>query len=219
MDQAAVARHSNTIPAHQALRQKQKPSISPNYRRNEGLRSRLPLSSAIAQQKGREMANVVVEHRNQLHTLSAKSIKATVVLTPAEVVNIPAPDGKPRCSVRIAVAGRIVTAELNAKSVRRAIANVREAGPDNVSCILQGRLDANNALLEAGITVQLKTKPEAPAPAKIRCGEKRCRQAAPVLRTAPLCHGPLLQVLSRLSQIPRPSSLQGDGPGKRVLGM
>ena len=56
--------------------------------------------------------------------------------------------------------------ELNAKSVRRAIANIREAGPDNVSCILQGRLDANNALLDAGITVQPKTKPQPAVAAK-----------------------------------------------------
>ncbi|MBV8807349.1 MAG: hypothetical protein JO033_01630 [Acidobacteriaceae bacterium] len=48
------------------------------------------------------------------------------------------------------MAGRSVTADLNAKSVRRAIANIRQAGPDNVSCILHGRLDANNALLDAG---------------------------------------------------------------------
>ena len=98
--------------------------------------------------------------------LSAKSIKCTLLLSPAEVAEIPTPDGIPRCAVRIGVGGRIVTAELNAKSVRRAKANIQEAGPDNVSCILQGRLDANNALVEAGITVQLKTKPEPPAPAK-----------------------------------------------------
>ena len=120
---------------------------------------------APSQPKDRTMSSVTVEYRNH-PPLTARSIKASLVLTPSEVLTIPAPDGKPRCSVRIAVAGRIVTAELNAKSVRRAITNIREAGPDNVSCILQGRLDANNALLEAGITVQLKTKPEAPAPAK-----------------------------------------------------
>lgn len=98
-----------------------------------------------------------------MNTLNAKSIKATLVLSPAEVASIPVPEGKPRCLIRIAVAGRTVTADLNAKSVRRAIANIREAGPDNVSCILQGRLDADNSLLEAGLTVQVKTKTETPA--------------------------------------------------------
>lgn len=107
------------------------------------------------------MANLAVEHRNQLQTLTAKSIKATLVLNPGEVTSIPTPEGKPRCSVRIAVASRTITADLNAKSVRRAIATIREAGPDNVSCILQGRLDANNALLDAGLAIQVKTKTEA----------------------------------------------------------
>ena len=97
-----------------------------------------------------------------MNTLNAKSIKATLVLVPAEILSIPVPEGKPRCAIRIAVAGRTVTADLNAKSVRRAIANIREAGPDNVSCILQGRLDANNALLDAGLAIQVKTKTEAP---------------------------------------------------------
>ena len=98
-----------------------------------------------------------------MNMLTAKSIKATLVLSPAEILNIPVPEGKPRCLVRITVAGRSVTADLNAKSVRRAIANIREAGPDNVSCILQGRLDGNNALLDAGLAIQPRTKPEAPA--------------------------------------------------------
>ena len=85
-----------------------------------------------------------------MNTLTAKSIKATLVLNPAEILTI------------LVVAGPTVTADLNAKSVRRAIANIREAGPDNVSCILQGRLDANNALLDAGLAIQVKTKTETP---------------------------------------------------------
>lgn len=97
-----------------------------------------------------------------MNTLTAKSIKATLVLNPAEILTIPLPEGKPRCPIRIVVAGHTVTADLNAKSVRRAIANIREAGPDNVSCILQGRLDANNALLDAGLAIQVKTKTETP---------------------------------------------------------
>jgi hypothetical protein len=100
-----------------------------------------------------------------MNTLTSKSLKVTLLLSPAEIVGIPVQDGKPRCSVRIAGAGRTVTADLNAKSVRRAIANIRQAGPDNVACILQGRLDANNALLDAALAIQLKTAP-AEAPTK-----------------------------------------------------
>jgi hypothetical protein len=96
-----------------------------------------------------------------VNTLTAKSIKATLVLDPNELVALAAPDGAPRCIVRVQVAGRTLTADLNAKSVRKAIATIKASGPDSVACILQGRLDQNNSLLEAGLAVQLKTKPEA----------------------------------------------------------
>jgi hypothetical protein len=66
--------------------------------------------------------------------------------------------------VHISVAGRTLTADLNAKSVRKTIATICEAGVENVACILQGKLQADNSIAEAGLSVQLKTKPaEAPA--------------------------------------------------------
>jgi hypothetical protein len=108
------------------------------------------------------MSQVVVEHR-KLHanTLTAKNLKVTVVLTPAEVLALSAPDGSPRCVVRVNVAGRTVVADLNAKSVRKAIATIRTAGVDGVACILQGKLNADDTLGEAGLAVQLKTKANA----------------------------------------------------------
>jgi len=47
-----------------------------------------------------------------------------------------APDGQPRCVVRINIAERTVVADLNAKSVRKAIATIGAAGVENVACIL-----------------------------------------------------------------------------------
>jgi hypothetical protein len=108
------------------------------------------------------MPQVVVEHRTHTNTLSAKSLKATIVLAPNEVAALSVPDGKPRSIVRVNVAGRIVTADLNAKSVRKAIASIHASGPDNVVCILQGKLASNDALEEAGLAVQTKAKAEAP---------------------------------------------------------
>jgi predicted O-methyltransferase YrrM len=58
--------------------------------------------------------------------------------------------------VRVQVAGRAITADLNAKSVRKAIATIRESGADNVACILQGKLEANDVLAEAGLAVKVK---------------------------------------------------------------
>jgi hypothetical protein len=112
---------------------------------------------------GGNMPQVIVEHRPPPNTLNAKSIKATLVLAPAEVLSLSAPDGKPRCVVHINVASRTITADLNAKSVRKAIAAIRESGPENVACILQGKLAADNTLAEAGLTVQVKAKTETPA--------------------------------------------------------
>ena len=105
------------------------------------------------------MAIVENKQHTNANTLTAKSLKVTIILPPVEVLALTAPDGKPRCIVSIQVAGRTLTADLNAKSVRKAIATIREAGVDAVACILQGKLEANNALADAGLSVQLKVKP------------------------------------------------------------
>jgi hypothetical protein len=109
------------------------------------------------------MPQVVVEHRPPANTLSAKSIKATLVLNPTEVLSLSAPDGKPRCIVHITAAGRTIVADLNSKSVRKAIAAIKENGAEGCAVILQGKLAADNTLAEAGLTVQVKTKAETPA--------------------------------------------------------
>jgi hypothetical protein len=99
------------------------------------------------------------------NTLTAKTLKATIVLDAGQVAELSAPDGKPRCIVRISVGPRTITADLNAKSVRKAIATIRENGAEACAVILQGKLMPDNTLAEAGLTVQLKAKAEAPAPA------------------------------------------------------
>jgi hypothetical protein len=97
------------------------------------------------------------------NSLTAKSIKATLVLSANEILGLSTPDGKPRCVVRINVAGRTIVADLNAKSVRRAIATIRENDPEACAVVLQGKLQAENSLAEAGLTVQLKARAEAPS--------------------------------------------------------
>ena len=105
----------------------------------------------------------VVEHpKHPTNTLTTKSIKATLVLAADEILALSAPDGQPRCIVEVSVAGaRTVTADLNAKSVRKAIATIRANGPEACAVVLQGKLQPDNTLGEAGLTVQLKTKAEA----------------------------------------------------------
>jgi len=95
--------------------------------------------------------------------LTAKTLKATLVLDPEAVGRIVVPAGQPKVTLRITVAGRKLTAEVNAKSLRRCVAAIAEAGPTDVAVILQGKLEGD-VLAEAGIAAQPKaTKPAAAA--------------------------------------------------------
>jgi hypothetical protein len=90
--------------------------------------------------------------------LTAKSMKVTVVLDPAEVARLEAPDGKPRVAIGIRLPDRRVSVDLSAKSVRKAIVAIREHGPDNVAAIIQGKL-AGDIITGAGLVAQAKVKP------------------------------------------------------------
>ena len=61
------------------------------------------------------------------------------------------------------VAGRTVVADLNAKSVRKAIATIRANGPEACAVVLQAKLQPDNTLAEAGLTIQLKATRNLPA--------------------------------------------------------
>jgi hypothetical protein len=89
--------------------------------------------------------------------LNALALKCTVVLDPAEVAHIVAPDGRPRVVIAIRLPDRRVSADLNAKSVRKAVATITEHGPDGVAVIIQGKL-VGDAITEAGIVAQPKAR-------------------------------------------------------------
>jgi hypothetical protein len=55
--------------------------------------------------------------------------------------------------------GGSVGVDLSAKSVRRAIGTIREHGPDQIFCFVQGKLIAG-ALVEAGIIANVKAPKE-----------------------------------------------------------
>jgi hypothetical protein len=94
--------------------------------------------------------------------LNARALKCTIVLDPAEVAHIVASDGKPRTVIAIRLPDRRVSADLNAKSVRKAVAAIGEHGPDGVAVIIQGKL-VGDLITEAGIVAQPKVKPQADA--------------------------------------------------------
>jgi hypothetical protein len=93
------------------------------------------------------------------------SLKAVAVLDPAELLDVVVPEGKPRLVLGIRLPnGSSFTADLNAKSVRRAIAAIREHGADTVAVILQGKLEASR-IIDAGLSAQLKAAKPASAEA------------------------------------------------------
>jgi len=88
-------------------------------------------------------------------TFSARSIKATLVLDPEQLVAFVPPTGD-RVQIPIEAGGRRLSVSLKAKSLRKAIATATELGADNVAVILQGKLEQNNTLADAGLSVQPK---------------------------------------------------------------
>jgi hypothetical protein len=97
--------------------------------------------------------------------LTAKSAKLTLVLDPAEVATLVAPEGK-QFKLLVSYQGGIVDVPLSGKGVRKTIALVKELGVENVAVIVQGKLRLGSplSLEEAGILAQPRAKkPEAPA--------------------------------------------------------
>jgi hypothetical protein len=89
--------------------------------------------------------------------VTAGKLKVTTLLKAEELLAIPAPDGQPRVNLRVKLADRTLSADIAAKSVRKAQTAIRTNGVDNVVVVLQGVLLAGDVLGEAGLSAQLKT--------------------------------------------------------------
>ena len=96
--------------------------------------------------------------------LNSRALKCTVVLDPAEVALLVAPEGKPRVVIDIRLPDRRVRVDVAAKSVRKVLSVIAEHGPDGVAVIVQGKLVADT-LTEAGIVAQPKVRPQVAAEA------------------------------------------------------
>ena len=79
----------------------------------------------------------------------------------AAVQAIPAIDGAVRTIITITVAGRTVSADLATKSIRKAHITLAEHGLNGVVCVLQGKLQGDNTLADAGLAAQVKAQPVA----------------------------------------------------------
>lgn len=94
--------------------------------------------------------------------LKAKSVKVTLIIDATDLVGVSMPAGESKAPVAIETDGRTIRADLNAKSLRRALDTLRAEGPTGVAIVLQGRLDGNNMLLDAGIAAQPRKPQVAP---------------------------------------------------------
>ena len=89
-------------------------------------------------------------------TLTAQRLKVTLVLDADELRAVPAPDGKPRVILRIRLPDRKLSADIAAKSLRKAQAAIREAGADAIALVLQDCLVEGDVIAEAGLSAQPK---------------------------------------------------------------
>ena len=96
--------------------------------------------------------------------LNSRALKVTAVLDPAEVAALPDPTTA-RTTLRIQVAGRVVSADVAAKALRKAKATIAQHGPSEVAVIVQGKL-VGESVLEAGLVAQVKVPKPAPNPAQ-----------------------------------------------------
>jgi hypothetical protein len=89
-------------------------------------------------------------------TLGARSLKITVPLDAAEVRALPNPSEQARCQLAIACEGKIYTADIATKALRKAKGVISANGAMNVFCMIQGKLK-NNEIIECGLVAQVKT--------------------------------------------------------------
>jgi hypothetical protein len=86
--------------------------------------------------------------------LTASKLKVTLVLKAPELLEVPAVDGKARTVLRVKLPDRVVSADVATKSLRRAQTTIKAEGVDNVACILQGVLVANDVITDADLVVK-----------------------------------------------------------------
>jgi hypothetical protein len=77
--------------------------------------------------------------------VSAAKLKVTMVLQPIELLGVAAPEGKDRLVLRVTLPGRVLSADIAGKSLRKVQTAIRERGAENVVLVLQGNLVANDS--------------------------------------------------------------------------
>jgi hypothetical protein len=94
--------------------------------------------------------------------LMPTKIKLDIKLNPRDLLGLRAGDGLgARLTLRIAAPGGALTADIAAKTLRRAQGTIRENGVDGVFAVVQGEL-VGACVMGAGLNAQVKTPKVAP---------------------------------------------------------
>ncbi len=94
-------------------------------------------------------------------TITARALKIVAMLDPATVAALPAPpNGQSRSILTITCEGKIYTADVAAKALRKTQALIVANGAEQVFCTVQGKLSGNQ-ILECGIVAQVKVSSQA----------------------------------------------------------
>jgi len=97
--------------------------------------------------------------------LTARALKITVPLDPAEVRALPIPDNQTRARLAIACEGKVYTADIATKALRKAKGTISANRVENVFAMVQGKLKGAE-IIECGLVAQVKTpKPSSSVPA------------------------------------------------------
>jgi hypothetical protein len=89
-------------------------------------------------------------------TLNARALKITVPLDAMEVRTLPDPGGQARCQLAITCEGKVYTADIATKSIRKAKSTIAANGVENVFAMIQGKLKGSE-ITDAGLVAQIKT--------------------------------------------------------------
>jgi hypothetical protein len=90
-------------------------------------------------------------------TVTAWAIKVTIPLAPAEVAALPSsPHGQERVKLAITCEGKLYSADIATKSLRKAKSTISANGTENVFAMVQGKLKGNE-IIECGLVAQVKT--------------------------------------------------------------
>ena len=86
----------------------------------------------------------------------ARALKITIPLDAAEVRALPDPGGQARSQLAIACEGKVYTADIATKALRKAKGVIGANGAENVFVMVQGKLKGNE-IIDCGLVAQVKT--------------------------------------------------------------